>query len=66
MQQQDQSLVIPVEDDVLQTEESPFCSIDPTCGCGGDPEFIAAIADAVIDGFLTPYEASRIIAGKTL
>jgi hypothetical protein len=66
MQKQDQSIAIPMEDDILHTEESPFCGIDPKCGCHEDPEVIAAIADAVNDGLLTPHEASLVIVGKTI
>jgi hypothetical protein len=66
MQKQDQSIVIPVEDVILHTEESLFCVVDPTCRCHEDPELLAAIADAVNDGLLTPYEASLVIASKTI
>jgi len=66
MQKQDQASAIPVEDDILHTEQSPFCGIDPTCGCHEHPELLAAIADAVNDGLLTQHEASLVIAGKTI
>jgi hypothetical protein len=66
MQKQDQSSAIPVEDDILHAEASPFCGIDPTCDYHEDPELLAAIADAVNDGLLTPHEASLVIAGKTI
>jgi hypothetical protein len=66
MQKQGQPIAISVEDDLLHTQESPFCSIDPICGCHEDPELLAAVSDAVNDGLLTPYEASLVIAGKTL
>lgn len=62
----DQPIVIPVEDDIVHTQESPFCGIDPTCGCHEDQELLAAVANAVNEGLLTPYEASLVIAGKTL
>jgi hypothetical protein len=66
MQKPDQPIVIPVEDNILQRQESPFCRVDPTQGCHEDPELLASVADAVNDGLLTPYEASLVIAGKTL
>lgn len=66
MQKQDQSIFIPVEDDILHTQESPFCGFDPTCGFHEDPELLADVADAVNVGLLTPYEASLVIAGKTI
>lgn len=62
----DQPIVIPVEDNILQRQESPFCGVDPTQGCHEDPELLAAVADAVNDGLLIPYEAPLVIAGKTL
>ncbi len=66
MQKQDQSSAILVEDEILHAEQSAFCGINPTCGCREDPELLAAIADAVNYGFLTPHEASLVIAGKTI
>lgn len=54
------------EDDLLHTEESPFCSIDPTCLCHEDPERIAAVAEAVEQGELTPEEAVLFVSGKLL
>jgi Ni2+-binding GTPase involved in maturation of urease and hydrogenase len=66
MQKPDQPIVIQVDDNILQRQESPFCGVDPTQGCHEDPELLAAVADAVNDGLLTPYEASLVIAGKTL
>jgi hypothetical protein len=66
MQMQDRPTAILMEDDIIHTIESPFCSIDPTCGCHEDPELLAAVADAVNDGLLTPHEASLVIADKTM
>ncbi len=54
MQKQDQSIAISVEEFILHTQESSFCSIDPTCSCH------ALLADAVNDGLLTPHEASLV------
>jgi len=59
-------IVIPVEDDPLHTEEHPFCSSDPTCPCHEDPERIAAVAEAVARGELTPHEATSFVSGKLI
>ncbi len=59
-------IVIPVEDDPLHTEEHPFCSSDPTCPCYEDPERIAAVAEAVARGELTPDEATSFVSGKLI
>jgi hypothetical protein len=59
-------VVIPVEDDPLHTEEHPFCSSDPTCPCHEDPERIAAVAEAVARGELTPDEATSFASGKLI
>ncbi len=52
------------EDDPIPTEEYPFCSADPDCSCHEDPWHIAAVADAVARGELTPDEATRFVSGK--
>ena len=58
--------VIPVSGgSLIHTPGNSFC-YDETCGCHEDPELLAAVADAVNDGLLTPYEASLVIVGKTL
>ena len=57
-------IVISMEDDPLHTEEHPFCSTDPGCPCHEDPERIAAVAEAVARGELTPEEATRFVSGK--
>jgi hypothetical protein len=66
MHKQDRSIVLPVEDDLIHTIESPFCNIDPTCRCDEDRELLASVTDAFNDGYLTPYETSLIITGNTL
>ena len=48
------------------TNEHPFCVVDPTCPCHEDPDLIAPIAQAVMDGLMTPDEATQYIMGKTL
>lgn len=59
-------IVIPTEDDPLHTQEHPFCSTDPTCPCHEDPERIAALAQAVARGELTPQEATHFVSGKLI
>lgn len=59
-------IVIPTEDDPLHTQEHPFCSTDPTCPCHEDPERIAAVAQAVARGELTPQEATHFVSGKLI
>jgi hypothetical protein len=57
-------IVIPRESDLIHTDEHPFCSIDPTCPCHEDPARIAAVAEAVARGELTPDEATNLVSGK--
>ena len=57
-------LVIPMEDVLIPTDEHPFCSIDSTCPCHDDPDRIAAVAEAVVLGELTPDEATNLVCGK--
>ncbi len=63
-----QRIIIPMEDEIIHTPESPFCSIDPICPChdNPDPEALAVIAQQVKDGLLTPDEATATVLGKTL
>jgi hypothetical protein len=58
--------VTPVsEGPLIHTPGNPFC-YDETCGCHEDPELISEVADAVSQGLLTPGEATRFVAGKTV
>lgn len=57
--------VIPYEDDIIYTIETPFCW-DNTCGCHEDPELIAEVAHQLEDGLLTPEEATYTIQGKVI
>jgi hypothetical protein len=57
--------VIPMEDDLLHTEEHPFCW-NPSCGCHEDPILLAPLTQAVLDGLLTPDEATRFVNGEML
>ena len=62
--QHDQPIVIPMEDDLIHTEASPFCSADPICPCHESLERIHAVAEAVARGELTPEEATQFVSGK--
>jgi len=57
--------VIPMEDDLLHTDETPFCS-NVTCSCHEDPLLITQVAHFVEDGLLTPIEATALVAGRFL
>ncbi len=61
---QQDPIVILIEDNPIHTDEQPFCSIDPTCPCHEDPKSIAAVAEAVARGELTPDEATNFVSGK--
>ncbi len=63
--EESQPIVIPMEDKLLHTQETPFCS-DPTCPCKEDNELLSNVARAVEQGLLTPDEATRVVLGKTL
>jgi hypothetical protein len=56
-------ILIPMEDDLLHTNEHPFCD-DPTCGCHEDSILIGEILTQVKAGTLTPEEATDLISGK--
>ena len=56
---------IPMEDDLVHTDDSPFC-LDPTCPDREDEEAINAVAQQVEDGLLTPDEATRTVQGRQL
>jgi hypothetical protein len=58
-------LVIPSEDDVLHTDEHPFCCND-TCPCREDQEALNIVNVAVQSGLLTPDEATAFIQGRTV
>ncbi len=59
-------LTVLMEDSIFHTDDHPFCSIDPTCGCHEDPALISEVHEAVKQGLITPEEATLIIQGKTL
>jgi hypothetical protein len=45
------------------TDAYPFCS-NPDCLCHEEPSRIAKVAAEVVDGLLTPEEATRFVSGK--
>jgi hypothetical protein len=56
---------IPMEDDLVHTDDSPFC-LDPTCPDREDEEAINAVAQQVEGGLLTSEEATRTVQGRQL
>ena len=59
------SYVIPVEDDPINTLETPFCA-DPTCACHEDQDAIDLVAQYVERGLMTPDEATDFVGGKQI
>ncbi|HET9921762.1 MAG TPA: hypothetical protein VFQ30_18115 [Ktedonobacteraceae bacterium] len=57
--------IIPVEDDPIHTEHSPFC-LDSTCDCHEDLALIQEVQQHVTDGLMTPEEATDFVLGKLL
>jgi hypothetical protein len=61
------SYVIPEdESEMLHRQDNPFCPIDPSCPCHEDPDLIAEVAQYVVDGKLTPQEATDFVKGRML
>jgi len=60
------AFVIPVEDELLHTPETPFCFVDPQCPCHEDHTLIAEVSEFVAQGLMTPAEATDFVAGKTV
>ncbi len=58
-------LVIPVEDELIHSQENPFC-FDSTCPCHEDQDSIAIVAQHVQDGLFTPQEATDFVNGRTI
>jgi len=58
-------LVIPIEGDMLHTQEHPFCP-DETCFCHEDQELLTTVSTAVTDGLFTPDEATAFVQGRTV
>ncbi len=59
------TLVIPVEDELIHSEETPFCW-DSTCPCKEDQDAITTVAQHVQDGLFTPQEATDFVNGRTI
>jgi hypothetical protein len=57
--------VIPTEEAVLHTAEHPFCCND-TCPCREDQEALTSVNVALLNGLLTPDEATAFIQGRTV
>jgi hypothetical protein len=55
-----------MEDDLVHTSEHPFCFIDDQCPYHDDPLLVSEVEQAVLDGLLTPDEATNFIAGRLL
>src|SRR5215469_13711609 len=51
-------LIVLMVDPIIHTDDHPFCSSDPTCGCHEDPELIAEVREAIKQGLITPEEAT--------
>ncbi len=62
---QNHPIVIPMEDDIIHTQEHPFCS-DPSCPCHEDSALLSDVAQAVEQGLFTPDEATRFVEGKAV
>ncbi len=58
-------LVIPIEGDMLHTDEHPFCSND-ACPCREDQEALSTVNALVLNGLLTPDEATAFVQGRTI
>jgi hypothetical protein len=56
--------VVLMEDDLIHTSERPFCFIDEQCPCHRDQLLISEVEQAVLDGLLTPKEATNFVAGR--
>jgi hypothetical protein len=55
-----------MEDDLVHTSEHPFCFIDDQCPYHDDPPLVSEVKQAVLDGLLTPDEATNFVAGRLL
>jgi hypothetical protein len=55
------SVVVPV-DDVIHAPDKPFC-YDPTCECHEDDLLIYQVYLYVLDGLMTPDEATSFVKG---
>jgi len=58
-------IIIPMEDDLVHTDNSPFCR-DSDCPGHSDPDLIAQVNEQYEAGLLTAEEATNYVMGKTL
>jgi len=58
------SPVIPV-DYTEHTAQQPFCA-NPSCPCHEDQEAIDQVNTYIVDGLMTPKEATDFVFGKTI
>ena len=58
-----ESIIVPMEDDLVHTSDTHFFCADPTCPCHEDSILIAELAEAVEAGDLTPEQATSIVSG---
>ena len=52
------------EHELLHTADHPFCW-NNTCECHEDQEAIATVQQYIVDGLLTPDEATLFVRGRT-
>ncbi len=57
-------VVLVDEHELLHTTDHPFCW-NSTCECHEDQEAIAAVQQYIVDGLLTPDEATLFVRGRT-
>jgi hypothetical protein len=53
------------EHELVHTTDHPFCW-NSTCACHDDQDDIAAVQQNVVDGLLTPDEATLFVRGRTV
>lgn len=59
------AFVIPVEDELLHTDEKPFCW-DSTCGCKTDEWLLWEVSRFIEEGLMTLEEGQAFVAGRTV
>jgi hypothetical protein len=53
------------EHELLHTADHPFCW-NSTCECHEDQEAILAVQQYILDGLMTPDEATLFVSGRTV
>jgi len=61
----DNFVIVVPEEHPIHTSEHPFC-LDETCICRDDQEALNVVHAAVLNGTLTPSEATAFIQGRTV